>query len=598
MLLLAVAVLLVYWPATRGNFVLLDDGPFVARNPHVLTGLQADNIRWAFTTVHESWWLPLLWLSFMMDVELFGTGPFGFHLTNVLLHVANTLLLGWTLFRLTGSRGRSLFVAALFALHPLRVESVAWITARKDVLSGFFLLLALAVYARRPPPPGGARRAGIAALMGLGLMAKATVIVLPVLLLLLDFWPLQRLGTPLAGGIWKRWRPLLAEKIPLLVLALLFIALNLHTHQANVLGPGGPPGTTRLALMAPNVWAYVGKICWPANLTVYYPERDFVLWPLALASAAGLLGVTALALRLRSKAPYFLVGWLWFLAALLPVVRGLRLGPTALANRFTYLPAIGLAIAAVWAIAEWTRTRPRLRRGAIALGTGILLASTGLTIHNLAFWRNSETLFQHALSIHPENFIAAKNLADHYAQTGRPRECRLALERTVSAGRPHLPASVGVVGDALRQLGRIDEAGEVYAAALDSNPQHAGEILNNLGLIRFQQGRHAESVDLLRQGLAADPGLPDARFNLGMVLFQLGRTAEALQALEQALRMNPQDHAAHYLCGQALLQQGRPAEAQPHFEAARRLQPANPDYRAAARPRRQPLAAPSSTVEP
>lgn len=591
MLLLAAVTLVVFWPATRGAFVNFDDGAFVAQNPHVLTGLRGENIRWAFTAVHESWWLPVLWLSYMLDAELFGPGPFGFHFTNILLHAANALLLFWVLWRLTGARGRSLLVAALFALHPLRVESVAWVTARKDVLSGLFLLLALAAYASEVRRPAGLRWGRIAFLMLLGLMSKATVIVLPGLLLLLDFWPLRRASTLWGASAWRQWQPLLREKVPFVLLALVFTGVNLYTHRANVAGPAGLDITSRAALAASNFWAYLGKIAWPAGLTVYYPEHDIAHWPLALAAAAGLLAATLGAWRARQTRPYLLVGWLWFLLALVPVIRGLRLGPTALANRFTYLPAIGLNLAAVWGLADLARERPRVRRALPVLAGAVLAAGIGLTVYNLRFWQNSETLFRHALAIHPDNYVAAKNLADHYGQAGRPAEAREYLELAIAAGRDRLPGAAGVVGDALRQLGRIDEAGAVYEAVMKTEKDPPGEILNNLGLIRFQQGRANEAVNLLRRALAVNPKLPDAQFNLGLVLVRLGRPAEALAGLEEALRLNPRDHAAHFLAGQVLAAQGRQPEARLHFEAACRLQPGNPDYRAAAagkRPRPAP----------
>ena len=591
MLLLGVVTLTVFWPATRGAFVNFDDGAFVAQNPHVLTGLSAENVRWAFTAVHESWWLPVLWLSYMLDADFFGAGPFGFHFTNILLHAANTLLLFWVLWRLTGARGRSLLVAALFALHPLRVESVAWVTARKDVLSGLFLLLALAAYAGEARRPAGLRWGRIAFLMLLGLMSKATVIVLPVLLLLLDFWPLRRAEALRGAAAWRQWQPLLREKTPFMLLTLLFVGVNLYTHRANVAGPAGLDLTSRVALAASNFWAYLGKTVWPAGLTVYYPEHDVAHWLPALAAAAGLLATTLGAWRVRATRPYVLMGWLWFLFALVPVIRGLRLGPTAMANRFTYLPAIGLNLAAVWWLADLSRERPRLRRALQVLAGAVLAAGIGLTVYNLRFWQNSETLFRHALAIHSGNYVAAKNLADFYGQAGRSEEAHQYLELAAAAGRDRLPDAAGVVGDALRQLGRSDEAGAVYEAAMKAEKDPPGEILNNLGLIRFQQGRADEAVDLLRRALAVNPKLPDAQFNLGLVLVRLGRPAEALAVLEEALRLNPRDHAAHFLAGQVLAAQGRQPEARLHFETACRLQPGNPDYRAAAagnRPRPAP----------
>ena len=308
---------------------------------------------------------------------------------------------------MTGSRWRSLFVAALFAWHPLRVESVAWITERKDVLSGLFFLLALWTYVRHAEKPSLLKLGGVTALTLMGLMSKAILIVLPPLLLVLDGWPLRRAGDPWGKGAWTAWRPLLLEKAPLFALVLVFVLLNLQNHHIDVAG-GNLTWPLRLSLIAPNYWVYLGKIFWPANLAILYPEFDVANWPKAFAALAG-LGMLTLALyRVRRQAPYALAGWLWFLVALLPVIRGVRLGLAGYADRFVYLPSIGLAVALVWGVAA-AAERFRLRWGAVAGGVLVLAALAVATARELPVFRDSGTVFRQALSIRPAHPAALLN---------------------------------------------------------------------------------------------------------------------------------------------------------------------------------------------
>ena len=357
-LVLAAVACWLFWPAVHHDFLHYDDGSYVFENPNVQQGLTWSGIRWALTTVYENWWLPLLWISFMLDTSLFGPGPFGYHLVNILLHACNAGLLFWVFSRMTKSIWASAFVAALFAFHHMRIEAVAWITARKDVLSGLFYLLALLAYLRYVDRPSMTRLSIVASLMFLGLMSKAILITLPPILLLLDFWPLRRAGDPLDRREWKAWGHLLIEKIPLFLLAALFVDLNLKTHRTGSAAYAVVPPLDRLGLVFPNYWTYLGKLVWPTNLAVLYPEHDVVRWGISLTALAGLVAVTWLVLRQRNRRPHLLVGWLWFLVALLPVIRGLRLGYAAYADRFTYIPSIGLFLLLAWSAADVLPRRP------------------------------------------------------------------------------------------------------------------------------------------------------------------------------------------------------------------------------------------------
>lgn len=490
-LLLDALVFLAFGGALACGFVRFDDHGYVYENPQVVAGLTAGGIRWAFTTVWQQWWLPFLWISYMADTECYGTGPWGYHLTNLLLHAANACLFFWVWFRLTGARGRSLAAAALWAVHPLRVESVAWVTERKDVLSGLFFFLALLAYAGYARRPGGRRLALVFAAMLSGLLSKATVVVLPALLLLLDYWPLRRAPVPWAPGAWKTWVRLVREKIPLFALSAAFAVLNLHTHVG---GSGTLPWPQRVALMATNVWVYLRLTFWPARLAFFYPENDDVAVGPALAALAGLAALVAGLVWLGRRKPYLPVGGLWFLVALLPVLRGIRLGLAAYADRFTYLPSIGLAVALVWAAAEaWERrgaARGFARHLPAALVAGLVAGLAWLSREQTRTWRDSETLFRRALAVTEKNVAAHSNLAVYLQEQGRRTEAREQLEAVLAIKPDH--------ADSLNNLAWL------LATDPDSTPEQTARAL---GLarraVRLADGAHPAMLDTLGVAQAA-----------------------------------------------------------------------------------------------
>lgn len=505
--------LAVFWPAVRHDFVRFDDPLIVSSNEHVITGLTPGNVAWAFTSVHEQWWLPVLWISYMLDVECQGPGPAGFHRTNVLLHAANAALLFWILAGMTGSLGRSWFVAALFALHPLRVESVAWIAERKDVLSGLFFLLAILAYGRRArrDAPGG--MAPVFILMLLGAMAKSILVALPPLLLLLDFWPLRR------GG---RWRPLLAEKIPLFALAGIFAFLTLATHHNSGSGPAGAAWLDRLALIAPNYGSYLEKTFWPAALAlVYVPTVP----PLAVRwlAPAILAAITFAVWRFRASRPYLFVGWLWFLVALFPVIRGIRFDEeSAFSDRYTYLPSIGLAIALVWVAGEWARTRRYRQLAAVAAGVAAVAACAALTRARLPVWTNSETLFRHLVAVAPDHDMATLGYGRLLLDQGQPAEALPLLARAV-ARNPDLPVAAAAHAEALLALDRNDAA----LADLHSALARCGEAdpdLNMLMARAYLAGRRAaEALPHLERAVAGHPDNPGWQVERIRALYEAGQ---------------------------------------------------------------------------
>jgi tetratricopeptide (TPR) repeat protein len=540
--LLVLGTLLAYLPALHNGFVNLDDPDYVTANPMVQQGVTWVGVQWAFTGWHASNWHPLTWLSHMMDCELFRLNPSGHHLGNVLLHAANVGLLFVLWQRLTGAVLPSAVLAGLFAWHPLHVESVAWVSERKDVLSTFFGLLALLSYrahAQRPEAPTpsvfpASRNYWLAVLwFALSLMSKPMLVTLPFVMLLLDFWPMARRAPILR---------LLAEKWPFLLLTLASCAVTILAQRAEAIAS---LDKYSLGLRLENVvTAYAGylvKAFWPVHLAVFYPLQP----PsgLAVAGAAGLLlGLSALVWRLAPARPYLAVGWLWYLGTLVPVIGLVQVGDQALADRYTYFPLIGIFLAVVWTVHDWaTRSNgvPRPAATAIAIAVAGLAACLALTEHQLPFWRDSEALFSHALAVTPDNAAARLNLGSAYQADNRPEQALAEYK---------------------------------IALRLDSR-RH--EIYNNIGRLLSDAGRPAEALDYCRTAVLLDPASAASHIGLGVVLSELGRYDEALNEFAAAARLNAGEAAPHFQAGRTLLKLGRDGEAAAQFHEALRIDPDN-----------------------
>lgn len=535
-LVLVALTLALFWPATRCGFINFDDDRYVADNPVVRQGLTLPGIRWALTTTYELWWLPLLWISYMADTSLFGTGPAGYHLTNVLLHAANALLLFWTLFRLTGSKGRSFFAAAFFAVHPLRIESVVWITERKDVLSGLFFFLGLLAHLRQVERPSRLRRWLLAALMLLGLMAKSTLVVLPFLLLLLDYWPLRRAREPWNAGAWKQWKPLLAEKGALFALAFFFVALTLHTHGTTSENAADPSLWNRLTLIAPNYWRYLAQIFWPDPLSLIHPPDD----PSGLVRATALLGLLALTVlfgRLRKTQPAFLVGWLWFLGGLFPVIRGIRFDElSAFSDRYTYLPGIGIALMLCWGAGEWANRRKRLTIPLILLGLAALAACCRQTVLRLPDWKDSPTMFGHLMQFAPADPHVNNGYGHELLLQGKAEEA-MPYFLYAAAQRPKTSTAVYDYANALIQLGRFEDALDWLQSARDRGFPDVVEISALSGLAYLGANRAAEAIPFLRQTVRKQPDRPAWRVELIRALFEAGQPETAQEEIRELQRL-------------------------------------------------------------
>jgi tetratricopeptide (TPR) repeat protein len=601
-LLLALATLALFLPVTWHDFVNYDDPGYVTENYHVEEGLTWEGVHWAFTSRETGNWIPLTWLSHMSDCRLFGLKPAGHHLTNLLFHIANAFLLFLILRRMTGAVWRSAFVAALFAWHPLRVESVAWVSERKDVLSAFFWMLAVGAYVRyaqgnseiapqetgvrghaseyrsmqhatRHTPPSSVFYLLSLLFFALGLMSKPMVVTLPFVLLLLDYWPLQRFQPSTLLSQASTFLRLAAEKVPffLLVIPASIVTFAFQKSSGAVSSLSNLPVTARLANAVISYPRYLGKMIWPADLAVLYPHP--IHWPAGLVALAAvlLLGLTFGAVRLIRSRPYLLAGWLWFLGTLVPVIGLVQAGSQAIADRYTYLPSIGLFIALTWWVSDlWCNWHySRLVLGAAA--ASVLVALAGVTHYQLPRWQDSETLFGYAIEVTDKNTTAFNNRGFYLAGKGRLGEAILDFESALQINPENADAHSNL-GSALGKQGKLPEAVAHYQAALRLKPDHAGAHYN-LGKACENAGQMKEAMAHYMLAIRSKPEYADAHNNLGIALATEGKLQEAELHLKQAVRFKPNFVEALNNLGNVLTAQGRNAEAVVQFSAALRLQP-------------------------
>ena len=547
---LVLATFIAYEPVRQNEFTSSDDRGYITKNPDVKAGLTYESIVWAFTSGHAANWHPLTWLSHMLDCELFGLEAFWHHLTNLWFHVANTLLLFWVLKRMTGAIWPSAFVAAAFALHPLHVESVAWAAERKDVLSGFFWMLTIAAYIRYAGRRG--RYLLVVLVFGLGLMAKPMLVTLPFVLLLLDYWPLGRLQlgrqsgartfpqSESAGGQRLSVGHLVAEKIPLFVLAVVssVITYIVQKHAGTVRTIESLPLNVRVANALVSYISYIGKMIYPRRLAVFYPHpgHSLPMWQVIVCFtvfAVVSLGIIYAAKRWR----YLVVGWLWYLGTLVPVIGLVQVGAQAMADRYTYLPSIGIFIMVAWGGAElfakwhYRRIAPGISAGVVLV---IMLICTRMQVR---YWQNDFTLFGHALEVTKNNYVMHHSL-----------------------------------GAVLQLQGKLDESISHYRQALQIKPNYA-KAYNNLGTALQLQGKLDEAISHYRQALQIEPDDALTHNNLGAVLQSQGRLDEAITHFTKAVELNPNSASAHYVLAWALAKGGRTSEAVKHFKEALRLKP-------------------------
>jgi tetratricopeptide (TPR) repeat protein len=656
-LLLALMTMALYWPATQCDFVNYDDTMYVTDNSHVTSGLTLANAGWALRSGYAANWHPVTWLSHMLDCQMFGLRPWGHHLTNVLLHALNAGLVFALLRQMTGATWRSLLVAALFALHPLRVESVAWVTERKDVLASFFGLLALMAYARyaqgrgrksegrrpkaegnpkseaRSPKPEAAGPWSVVSgpstlrsvtedgstlrssatedgwslshlpspvfyllslfLFALGLLSKPMLVTWPFVMLLLDYWPLGRMQNAecrmrnaKATDTQHATRntlhvplPLLVEKIPFFVLAVAASVVTFLVQQRGgaVMAAENLPLGARCGNALISYGRYLGKLFWPTELAVFYPRPE--QWPLAKVLLAGgvILGLSVLVWVPRRRAPYLLVGWLWFLGTLVPVIGLVQVGQQAMADRYTYLSSLGVLVLAVWGGYGLTR---RWRYGVLGLavaGGAALVLCLALTRQQLGYWKDSEALFRQALEVTENNQIAHNQLGTALDKKGQMDEAIRQYQEAVRV-KPDYADAHNNLGAALDEQGQSDEAIRQLQEALRLKPDHA-EAHNNLGIALGKQGQTDEAIRQFQEAVRLKPDYADAHYDLSVALGRKGQSDEAIRQLQEALRLKPDYAEAHNNLGTAFYQQGRIGEAIRQFQEALRLKPDYADAR-------------------
>ncbi len=584
-LFLIMATLAVYWQVQNYDFVNFDDDIYIYENRHVQEGLTLESITWAFSVSEKMfYWHPVAWLSHMLDCQLYGLNPGKHHLTNLIIHIANSLLLFMIFKWMTGAFWRSAFVAMLFAIHPINVDSVAWITERKNVLSTFFWMLTMLAYVYYTKQPVLYRYLLIFFVFALGLMAKPMLVTLPCALLLLDYWPLKRFSYRPPGGIGtgkpknviksgpQGFSPfrLVLEKIPLLVLSVLSTYLSfLSADKVSVLLP---PMKLRIENALVSYVKYIGKIIWPQDLAILYPYPSIVpMWQI-IGALLLLVCVSVLMIRTIRGAPYFAIGWLWYLGTLVPVI-GLvqKVALPAMADRFAYVPFIGIFIIIAWGIPELV-AKWRYRKIWLAtLATVVLTILMAMTWKQVGYWENSITLFEHNLKITSNNYVAHNNLGNALSKQGRTAE---AIDHYLKALRikPDNAKAHNNLGNALSKQGRTAEAIDHYLKALRIKPG-LEKAHYNLGTALYEQGRTAEAIDHYLKALRIKPDYAKAHYNLGNALSKQGRTAEAIDHYLKALRIKPDDAKAHQNLGTALYEQGRTAEAIDHYLKALRIKP-------------------------
>jgi len=574
---LVVLAALPFLIAGTGDFVNIDDNDYVLENRALRSGLSAASLRWALTTFHASNWHPLTWLSHLTDVSLFGLDPRGHHLSSVALHALGTGLLFMALARLTGARVLSAFVAAVFGLHPLRVESVAWISERKDVLSGVCFMLLLLAYERYVRCGGARRYLPVVVLFALGLAAKPMLVTAPLVLLLLDYWPLGRLRLGRGESKnWVSWRTPLTEKLPLLALS---VASGLITFSAQ--RAGGAISTLefiapalRLANALLSYAAYLGKAVWPAGLAAYYPYPIGGISAAKIAGASLLIAATSIVvISSRRTRPYLAVGWFWYLVTLLPVIGIVQVGGQAMADRYTYLPLIGPLLAVTWLATDLARSRGTTTVITTAVvGIVVIVSLAVLTTRQANFWRNSEILFRRALDVTGDNWLAHNNLATFLLKRDRPDEAIEHLNEVVRIAPWYRAEAYSNIGKALFELGRPEEAVVRFRQALHLRENFPNAHFN-LGLALAALQRQAEAETEYRAAIRLDLDFPAAHTDLGRLLASLGRRAEAEENYRQAIRLDPEFVAAHTNLGVLLAREGRFQEAETSLREASRLHP-------------------------
>lgn len=575
----------VFGQTVRYDFVNYDDDNYVYANPLISSGLTVSGGIYAFSDKHAGNWHPLTTLSHMLDCQLWGSHAGGHHFTNIVLHTIAVVLLFLILLQMTGALWRSAFVAAVFAIHPLRVESVAWISERKDVLSAVFFMLTLGSYVRYVRYSSVGRYFAVASSFALGLMCKPTLVTVPLLLLLLDYWPLRRFqGSEVRGqpahvrigvGGWSVVRGLLVEKIPLFALSIAGAGATLWAHEKSIIHIERLPFMWRVGNGLVTCLSYIKQMVWPARLAVFYPHPGDTLpvWKIGLAIV--LLGlISAGAVALRRRRPYFVTGWFWYLLMLLPVIGLIQVGSQGHADRYTYLPQIGLYMVLAWAITDALASR--LQRRIVGVTASVAIVVLAWCAHiQASYWRNGESLWSHAIAVTSENFVAQDGLGQFQLDHGRLDEAIDQFQIALSID-PKYPKARTNMGIALTKKGRVDEAIAHFQTVLEDYPNDA-KAHYNMGTALLQKGDSQSAIAAYEKALSVQSLYPSAHHSLGMALDDSGRVDEAIAHYQEAVHEDPHFAEAYYLLGNDLFRRSRIDDAIAAYERALQSRPAYPE---------------------
>ncbi len=584
-LVLAIITLSVYWQVYNFSFITFDDTIYVTENEHVQQGLCRDNLIWAFNlnkSDDRAYWHPLTWLSHMLDCQLFGLNSGAHHLMNLAFHIVNTILLFLALYLMTGAPWKSAFVAALFALHPINVDSVAWVSERKNLLSTTFWMLTLLAYIRYAKKPDTFRYLTIFCALALGLLAKPMLVTLPCVLLLLDFWPLGRIKIGQqrttvnyinSGPIFETAKisRLFMEKIPFLALSIATVALSVVSIQLNannqLIDTAAVPMKLRIENAMVSYVVYLGKMVWPAHLAIFYPFPKVIpLWH-SIGAVLFLIAVSALIVAKARKSPWLVTGWLWYLGTLLPVI-GLVQGGLwpAQADRWAYVPLIGIFIIIVWGVPAFI-PEYKLKKSGIGVTAATLLCVLSLaTWIQAGFWKNSQTLFSHALSVTSGNYIAHNNLGNVLFRQGRITEAVYQFTQSIKINPDHAKAHYNLA-NALLKLDKKDKAITHYLQAISINPNYE-KACNNLASLLLNQGRTDEAITYYKRTLLINPHFPKAEYSLANAYKKIGQIDKAIFHYRLALKINPLNADTHYNLANALKNQGHLNKAIGHYRQA------------------------------
>lgn len=573
---LTAAVFAIYWQTCNHLFILYDDEEYVLLNSRLQLGFTAENIRWFLTTSISSNWHPVTWFSHILDVKLFGMNPTGHHFVSVAIHAINSILLFLLMRRMTGSLWRSAAVAALFAIHPLNVESVAWVSERKNVLSTTFFILTIRLYVEYAEKKSRYPYILAVSVFTLGLMSKQMLVSVPFILLLLDYWPLRRFSLDTCGDPSKQFghigtRSLILEKIPFLLLSVVASVIAIISQQRTIAPLSNTTVAERFANASISYVQYIRKTFWPGDLALFYPfPESMPVWEI-VASASLLTVITVAAIRLRSRYPMLLVGWFWFLITLIPVIGIVKIGLQSMADRYAYIPTIGIFIIAVWLLADLAGNLPG--RSFIMAGiTAVCFITLSVTAWRQAScWKDTMTVFTHALKVTERNYIALCTIGRALEKEGKLDEALAKFDEAIEIA-PWYEYAKTHQGIILMNRGKLDAAVFKYNEAILQNPTTVpGHI--NLGIIMGMQGNLVEAVKNFRIAIDFDPRSAAANYNLALTLFQMGKDDEAVRHYLISLATNPTDHECHYNLGIALERQGRYDAAIGHFRESLRLKP-------------------------